>query len=292
MKILITGGGGQLAEAFSKYLGEIKTYDFKVFSRKEMDITNYQKSLKCIKEFSPNIIINTAAYTKVDDAESNKKEVFNVNKNGVFNIAKICNDFDIPLIHFSTDYVFDGKNKNPYSEEDATNPINLYGLSKLEGENSIKEITKKYLIVRISWVFSESGNNFLSSILKLADSRDSINVVSDQIGNPTSTDQVSKIIIDILPKINDNWGVYHLVQYPSTSWSEFARKIIDMAYSEGLINKKVLIKNINSSEYLTKAKRPFNSRMFSNKIQNTFNIKLDSWDSSLHKIIKNKKNEL
>ncbi len=292
MKILITGGGGQLAEAFSKNLQSLNKYDFRIFSRKEMDITDYQKSLECIKDFSPDIIINTAAYTKVDDAESFRDEAFSVNKYGALNIATICNKFDIPLIHFSTDYVFDGKNKNPYSEEDTTNPINIYGLSKLEGENSITEALKKYLIIRISWVFSENGNNFLSSIIKLADSKDSLKVVSDQIGNPTSTNEVSKVVIEILPKINDNWGVYHLVQSPSSTWSDFARNILDAAYEENLINNKVTVKNIKSIEYPAKARRPSNSRMLTSKIQNTFNLKLNSWESSLKQIIKNKKNAI
>lgn len=292
MRILITGADGQLGKSFLKNLKKSSIHVFSALNKREMDICNFENSFSVIKNFRPDIIINTAAYTQVDDAEDNEEKVFQINRDGVFNLSKICKEFDIPLIHFSTDYIFDGLKKDLYSEDDKPNPINKYGLSKLQGEEQIFKTIEKYLIIRISWVFSDFEGNFLSKILELSKLNTKIDVVSDQIGNPTSTDEVSKKIIEILPKINDNWGVYNLVQNPSVSWAEFAEKIINISFEKGFLKDKTIIKKVLSSQYKTKAKRPMNSRMSTIKICKTFNISIDSWESSLINIFSKNKNEI
>lgn len=286
MKILLTGGEGQLA---SEICREAKNHQFisiKNFSKKTLDITEAEESKKLILKESPDLIINAAAYTKVDLAESKKKDAYEINKYGVKTLASICANLDIPLIHFSTDYVFDGTGQNPWLEEDETNPVNTYGKTKLAGEEAITNICKKYLIIRTSWVFSNSSNNFVTTILNLAKEQKTIQVISDQWGGPTSASFIAKTVFEILPNIKNNWGIYNLCQLPYTNWANFAEEIIGIGYKHKLIHTKPKIEFISSKNYITAAKRPKNSRLDVKKINTLFNLKPSSWKHSLLDMLK------
>lgn len=286
MNILVTGGEGQIASAIVKEASKDPKIKITLFSKKSLDITSIKKSKKIISIINPEFIINAAAYTAVDSAELNEKKAFQVNQHGVQNLANICASLDIPLIHFSTDYIFDGTGQNPWLEEDETNPVNTYGKTKLAGEEAITNICKKYLIIRTSWVFSNSSNNFVTTILNLAKEQKTIQVVSDQWGGPTSASFIAKTVFEILPNIKNNWGIYNLCQLPYTNWANFAEEIIGIGYKHKLINTKPKIEFISSKNYVTAAKRPKNSRLDVKKINTLFNLKPSSWKHSLLDILK------
>lgn len=281
MKILLTGGEGQLASEIFCEASKHKSVSIKNYSKKSLDITKPIELQKVILNYNPDFIINAAAYTKVDLAESKKKDAYDINKYGVENLASICANLDIPLIHFSTDYVFDGSGIHPWNEEDSTNPLNTYGKTKLAGDEAITNICKKYLIIRTSWVFSNKSNNFVTTILNLAKDQKTIQVISDQWGGPTSTSYIAKTIFEILPKIKNNWGIYNLCQLPYTNWANFAEEIVKIGYKYELINTKPKVEFISSKQYITDAKRPTNSRLDVSKINTLFNLKPYSWKESL-----------
>lgn len=282
MRILVTGADGQLGQALVEVLSNNLDYNVVGLSKQQFDIVKYSNAF--LDEKKPELVINAAAYTSVDEAESNLKDAFNINHIGVKNLAISCASKNIPLIHFSTDYVFDGNKDGYWHENDDVNPLNTYGESKLAGEKEIIKHCSKFLIFRTSWVFSDKSNNFVSSILKMAKKKNAIKIVSDQWGNPTCTYEIARIITKILPDINGKWGIYNIAQGPSTNWYEFSKKIINLAKSRNLIKKEINISEINSSQYVTKAKRPKNSKLSTDKLTNVFEINIDSWESSLIKV--------
>lgn len=285
MKILITGGSGQLAQSIYETIKGKNLYSSVLFSKEELDITKIKSLKNLLVRHHPDIVINAAAYTKVDLAEREKSKAFQANEIGPKNLAKICNELNIFLVHFSTDYVFDGRKEGLWKEDDLTNPISVYGKSKLSGEKAIIENCSKYLILRTSWIFSDYPNNFVTSILNLAKKKKELNIVSDQFGNPTSSYEIAAKLIEILPIINNSYGIYNFAQMPPTNWADFAEEITGKAYNIGLLKDRIKINKINSIDYPTKAVRPYNSKLCTKKFLSEFNVDINSWQFSLEKVL-------
>ena len=290
MKILLTGSNGQVGFELNKKLsalGELIATD-----REELDLTNLNAIRNFIDQTKPDIIINPAAYTAVDKAESEPDLAYRINTLAPEVLADKARELDIPLVHFSTDYVFDGLKKEAYVETDKTNPQSVYGKTKCEGEEKIRA-HHKHIILRTSWVFGSHGNNFLKTILRLIQEKDSLNIVSDQWGSPASASMLSdvtfKIVDGILKNKNFNdYGTYHVTNDGETNWHAYASLIASEAMKS---NVKVTcapdkIHPILTSEYPTAAKRPFNSRLNTDKLKKTFMLELPHWESEVKRVIK------
>ena len=267
-----------------------------VASDKEIDITDY----KILEDFSKNQskkiewIINCAAYTQVDKAEEERELAFKMNRDGVKNIANVALEKQVKLIHISTDYVFEGRKKEEkkkkgergdfaYYEDDETNPLSVYGKSKLAGEKEIKNILNEYFIIRTAWLYGLNGPNFVYSMLRLFKERDLLKVVDDQWGSPTYTADLAEAILKIIKNGSDKFGVYHFTNEGVINWYEFDRAIYDKAKKLGLLggNRKVEIKAIKTEEYPTAAVRPRYSVLSKDKIKREFNLKIRNWDEAL-----------
>lgn len=288
MKITVFGSNGQLGQTFKDYF-ERSRYDFTFLTKDDLDISNENEVKDFFKLNKSNIIINCAAYTRVDEAESNEALCYGVNISALEYIAKECYLNNCYLIHFSTDYVFDGFSHAPYSEDDITSPLSVYGKSKLLGEQVIYRSGCRFCILRCSWLFSEYGHNFLKTILRACQEKSALSVVSDQFGSPTFThdiaNAVDKIIHQIsLDKIED--GVFHFSGMPYCSWSEFAENISRKAFELNFSSKPISINRINSSEFTTIAPRPKNSMLSSKKILLRYGIKPSDWLSGIDIVIK------
>jgi dTDP-4-dehydrorhamnose reductase len=253
-----------------------------------MDISNQDVVFKVIDEIKPDVIINSAAYTAVDKAETDVELAYAVNEVGAGNLAKAANKIGAALVHISTDYVFDGTKNRPYVESDPVNPIGIYGKSKLAGEMRVKSFCNRHIILRTSWVFGQHGNNFVKTMLRLGRSHDRLSIVGDQFGGPSYSGDIAEAIINIVDMMNNgselDWGTYHYSGKPYVSWFEFAQKVFSKAKNEGLIEQIPLLLPIPSSEYPTPAKRPQNSRLCCNKIKQTFDINPSDWIAALEKI--------
>ncbi len=290
MKILLTGSNGQVGFELNKKLsalGEVIATD-----REELDLKNLHAIRTFIDQIKPEIIINLAAYTAVDKAESEPDLAYQINTLAPEVLADKARELDIPLIDFSTDYVFDGLKKEAYVETDKTNPQSVYGKTKFDGEEKIRTHTK-HIILRTSWVFGSHGNNFLKTILRLIQEKESLNIVGDQWGSPASSSMLSdvtfKIVDTILKNKNFNdYGTYHVTSDGETNWHQYASLI-----ASELIKLDVKIKcgpdqihSILTSEYPTAAKRPLNSRLNTNKIKKTFMLELPHWESEVKKVLR------
>jgi len=290
LKIVLLGKNGQVG---SNILKKNKDYLFNLFSfsRRELDISNFQDFESKINIIKPDVIVNATAYNFVDLAEENETDAFKVNQDALDFISTFCNKLNIPLIHISTDFVFDGNSSQPYKEDDKVNPLNIYGKSKVGGEDVIKKNLDKHIIIRTSWVFSEIGSNFLKTILKLLETKKSISIINNQIGSPTSANSISDIIMKILKIYSNNkslkWGTYHFSGYPYCSWYDFANEISSQYLKfSGSLNCASLVP-IDSESYNSKALRPKNSRLNCSKINKIFGFKQDDWKESLNVIIRN-----
>ncbi len=283
-KILITGCDGQLGTALQNDIGQ-NNYDIIAASRSTMDITDMVSITDAIAHFTPDIIINTAAYTAVDKAESAEVECMRINHVGAQNIAIACQTNKIPLIHVSTDYVFDGSKHQPIAEDEIANPINIYGKSKWLGEEAIRKHTEEYIILRVSGVFSEYGNNFLKTMLRLAAERDELSLVSDQITCPTYAGNIAKVIYSLAKNL-DKWGTYHYCDSPPVSWYEFANSIINTAKQHTALRVQN-VKPIKASEYVTAAKRPAYSVLECSKINIDYGISQADWMDSVNTLVRN-----
>jgi dTDP-4-dehydrorhamnose reductase len=255
---------------------------------KEIDINNLNELFIFANGKGIDWIINCSAYTSVDMAEDESDKAFSVNDTGVGNISRVAKEIGAKLIHISTDYVFDGEKNGYYTEDDDTNPIGVYGKSKLAGELRLKQTLDKYFIIRIAWLYGKHGKNFPYTMLRLFKERDELNIVSDQKGTPTYTRSVAEVISKILKSDSKAYGVYHFTNEGETNWYEFARTILEMGKKYGLIdaNKKVNIKPISTEEYPTKAKRPKNSKMSKEKLKRSFNVNILHWRKALEEFIK------
>ena len=265
-------------------------------SDKEVDISDYKVLEKFGKDKKIKWVINCAGYTKVDKAEEEIDEAFRINKDGVRNIALFSAKRQIRLIHISTDYVFDGRQEGDavaYREDDETNPINIYGKSKLAGEEEIKKILEEYFIIRTAWLYGLQGNNFIYTMLRLFKERNLVKVVEDQWGSPTYTVNLAGAILKIIEDDSVSYGIYHFTNEGMTSWYEFARTIYKKAKKLGLIedNKKVEIQSIKTEEYPTAARRPRYSGLSKEKIKREFDLKIRDWDKALEDFLVSLKEE-
>jgi dTDP-4-dehydrorhamnose reductase len=290
MKILLTGSNGQVGFELNKKLralGEVIATD-----REELDLTNIDAIRTFIDQTRPDIIINPAAYTAVDKAESEPDLAYQINTLAPEVLADKASELDIPLIHFSTDYVFDGLKKEAYVETDKTNPQSVYGKTKCEGEEKIRTHTK-HIILRTSWVFGCHGNNFLKTILRLITEKESLNIVGDQWGSPASASMLSDVTLKIVDmtlknKNFNDYGTYHVTNDGETNWHAYASFISSEAMK---LNVKIKcgpdqIHSILTSEYPTAAKRPFNSRLNTDKLKKTFMLELPHWESEVKKVLR------
>lgn len=271
MKILVTGYGGQLGYDIVR-IGEVKGYTVKGLSRSDLDITNEIEVFKLVRFEKPDAVIHCAAYTAVDKAEEDKETAWKVNVEGTKYLAKVSKEVNAKFVYISTDYVFDGKGEIPFKETESPNPTGYYGLTKYEGEQKIMEIIENWFIVRISWVFGINGNNFIKTMLELAETRDELNVVGDQIGSPTYTYDLALLLLEMVQ--SEKYGLYHASNEGFCSWAEFAREIFKQA------NLKVKVNSITSEEYPTKAVRPKNSRMSKNALVENGFTTLPTWQEA------------
>ena len=280
MKLLVTGVKGQLGYDVVKEC-ELRGIEAVGVDVEEMDITDPLKVDQVISLGNFDGVIHCAAWTAVDKAEDEIDLCRKVNVDGTRNIANVCKKLDVPMMYFSTDYVFDGQGDRPWEEYDKRNPLNVYGLTKYEGELEVEKL-KKHFIVRISWVFGYNGNNFVKTMLRLGKERGAVSVVSDQIGSPTYTFDLAKLVVDMIQ--TDKYGIYHATNEGICSWYEFACEIFKQA------NLDVRVTPVDSSAFPVKAKRPNNSRMAKSRLDENGFKRLPSWEDALKRYLKVIKN--
>ena len=293
MKVIVLGKDGQLGQCLSQQLSSsalesnIAAFTAQLFAKSECDLSNFQQLYEMFLTHAPDVIINAAAYTAVDAAEDNAELADTLNHKAVSHLATLCKDFDSTLIHISTDYVFDGRGKLPYAEDEPTAPQGLYGKTKLLGENAITASKCKHIIIRSAWIFSEHGSNFLKTMLRLGGEREHISVVDDQLGSPTYAQDLARAIIATLPYIAGNkcsWGIYHYAGNSVVSWFEFAQQIFSSAQSLGLKIPKTLTA-IQTAEYPTPVPRPAYSALNSKLFTQTFAIDASDWRAAVNKTL-------
>ena len=276
--ILVTGANGQLGQCFKKQGKKFPNFRFLFCSSKELDITSRESVKLFFREHKIDYCINCAAYTNVEQAENDQEKAFLVNAEGAGNIAKVCKEFGTTLFHFSTDYVFNGKSKRPYKEADEIDPINVYGASKLKGEESIKEVLKESFIFRTSWLYSEFGHNFYNTILRRAEDKAELNITTTQLGTPTNANDLAEYILIIIASESRKYGIYHFSNEGEATWYEFAEEILK--YS-----KKMDRVNLNKTGfYKTLAERPDYSVLSKEKTISSFGP-IKDWKISLHHLI-------
>jgi len=285
MKVLITGCHGQVG---TELMALAKAYEHKVigFDHDTLDITDQQAVQSCVQTESPDVVINAAAYTAVDKAEDDKDTAMAVNATAVSYLAQTCKMLDIPLVHISTDYVFDGSKKDAYIESDIASPLNIYAKTKLEGEILVRSLCEKYYILRTSWMFSVHGNNFVKTMLRLGAEREELGIVADQRGKPTWAREIARVIYEVLASHKNAWGIYHIAQPNAVTWFDFAQSIFAEAKQQGLPLNVEKVNAITTADFPTPAKRPENSELDCNKLETTFNIKLQPWREPLVEVIR------
>ena len=285
-KFLITGANGQVGYCLTQQLQD--EHEILAVGRNELDITDQSAVKKAIENFCPNVIINAAAHTAVDRAETEIELSKAINVKGPQYLAEAAKSVGAAILHISTDYVFDGQRAGKYKESDATDPQGVYGRTKLEGEQAVAAANDKFIVLRTAWVFGEHGNNFVKTMLRLAKTRDTLGVVADQVGGPTYAGDIAKALIQIAEKIiageKVEYGVYHLTGEPYVSWYEFAKTIFAEAVSQNVLEKSPLVNAITTADYPTPAKRPANSCLDLTKIQQVFGIQPSDWQKALKNI--------
>lgn len=309
MRILVTGARGQLGKAvIRELLGENQDFDFKLMltvsndaswnslynwmkdeglsdARAEitaLDIRDYYLVKVALSSFMPDVVINCVAYTAVDDCEDHEEEARLVNETGVKNLALAAKEIGAVLVHISTDYVFDGNGTSPYTEDEEVNPVNAYGRTKALGERAVFENMEKYFIIRTAWLYGE-GKNFVKTMISLSEKNKTLRVVSDQIGSPTSANELARFIVYLIQ--TDKYGIWHGVCDGSTSWYEFTKEIMKLTGKE-----EVEVLSIKSEEYQTKAKRPYFSVLSNKKMHNETDFKIKSWEEALKEYLQKNKN--
>lgn len=276
-EFVVLGGNGQLGRSFSSFLGERAL----CFSRAQIDL-NKPDFVRALDGLQPRVLINAAAYTQVDKAEGEgKAEAFRVNAEAVGELASWCAARGVLLVHYSTDYVFDGSGDKPRTEEAAPAPLNHYGASKLAGEMAIAAAGGKYLIFRTSWLYDSQGKNFLTTMLRLFDEKESVSVVGDQFGAPTYVPHLAQATLSALTAETVSSGVYHLCSSGVTSWHGFAQSIFALAKKRDSGVRCRQVVSIPSSEYPTPAKRPLNSRLDCSKVMRLLGVGMPAWEEGL-----------
>lgn len=281
LKILITGANGQLGNEFRSLSAKYPGDSFIFLTRQELSIDNADNVRQVLQEHNPHWVVNCAAYTAVDKAETEKELAMAINAEGAGTLAAVCKELGSRFIHISTDYVFDGSSASPYREDAATGPINTYGQTKLRGEELVLSNNSDAMIIRTSWVYSYFGNNFVKTMLRLMNERESINVVSDQVGSPTYAADLAAAIMQIIhsnPNGNAK-GIFHYSNEGEISWYQFAQAIKELTGSSCNVNP------IPSSQYPTPAKRPQYSLLDKSRIRNAFHLEIPHWKKSLEACI-------
>ncbi|MEC7310078.1 dTDP-4-dehydrorhamnose reductase [Vibrio crassostreae] len=288
MRILITGCYGQVGSSLTEQLANNENITVRALDRQHLDITNQDAVNVAVTEFKPTIIINAAAHTAVDKAEEEVALSYAINRDGPKYLAQAAQSVGAAILHISTDYVFEGNKAGEYVETDATNPQGVYGKSKLAGEIAVAEACDKHIILRTAWVFGESGNNFVKTMLRLGENRDALSIVGDQFGGPTYAGDIANALSQIAKRINQGdaveYGVYHYSGLPHVSWFDFADTIFDIAVEQNVLAKKPALTSIITDQYPTPAKRPSNSRLNTEKITLDFSVEASDWKVALKNI--------
>ena len=277
MKLLVTGVKGQLGYDVCKVLSA-RGIEHRGVDIEDFDITNAQAAHDYIAAYRPDGVIHCSAWTAVDRAEDELEKVRAVNAEGPRNIASACKEIGAKLVYISTDYVFPGTGDRFYEPDDPTGPLGAYGVTKLEGEQAVQALLERYFIVRVSWVFGKNGNNFVRTMLRLAETKSELNVVCDQIGSPTYTADLAPLLCDMV--VTDKYGIYHATNEGICSWAEFAEEIFRLA------GKRVKVNLVPTSEYPTRAARPLNSRMSKAKLEEMGFSRLPDWHDALTRYLR------
>lgn len=287
MRVLVTGSGGQVGRLLVRQL-EKTDWELMACDRAGLDITSKLDVFNVIEEFKPDVIINAAAYTAVDMAEKDKRNAYKVNGDGPKYLAQAASISGSVLFHISTDYVFSGDKKGLYIESDEANPKGVYGLSKLSGEQAVHEFCHKSIVLRTSWVFGEVGGNFVKTMLRLAQDRDELRIVSDQYGGPTYAGDIANTLLLMIQHLESNgdleWGTFHYSGHPYVSWYEFAQEIFKSAVRHKCLSVPPKLTPIRTEEYPTAAKRPSNSILDCGKIKNQMDILPSDWLRELNNV--------
>ena len=285
-KFLITGAKGQVGYCLTQQLQG--KHEILAVDRDELDITDQSAVKNAVENFRPDVIINAAAHTAVDRAETEVELSEAINVKGPQYLAEAAKDVGATILHISTDYVFDGQREGKYKETDATDPQGVYGKTKLEGEQAVSKANDKFIVLRTAWVFGEHGNNFVKTMLRLAKTRNTLGVVADQIGGPTYAGDIAASLIHIAEKAiageSVQYGIYHFTGEPYVSWCDFAKAIFDEAVSQNVLEKAPFVNAITTADYPTPAKRPANSCLDLTKIQQVFGIQPSDWKKALKNI--------
>ena len=277
MKVLVTGAKGQLGTDLMNELAKRGIEGIGV-DVEEMDITDAEACRRVIQASGADAVIHCAAYTAVDAAEDNVELCRRINGEGTRNVAQACKEADVKLMYISTDYVFDGQGTRPWEPDDERHPLNVYGQTKYEGELAVEERSDKYFIVRIAWVFGVAGKNFIKTMLRLGKERGAVSVVDDQVGSPTYTHDLARLLVDMIQ--TDKYGRYHATNEGLCSWYEFAKEIFRQAGMD------VPVTPVSSSEFPAKATRPSNSRMSKEKLSDNGFERLPAWQDALGRFLK------
>ena len=274
--VLVTGATGQLGSDIVKELNSRGIHNIGIGSA-DLDITDDEAVFNFFNSYKFAYVIQCAAYTKVDMAEDDKDANYSINVRGTSNIVSQCYKYNIPMVYFSTDYIFGGDGDKPYKEDDNANPLGEYANAKYQAEQEVKKLDR-YYIVRISWVFGKNGNNFIKTMIKLSETRKELNIVSDQIGSPTYTVDLASAVVDMIG--TEKYGVYHLTNEGYVSWADFAREIFKKT------NRDIVVHDVTTEEYNAKAKRPKNSRLDKSKYLNAGFKKMPTWQDALDRYLK------
>jgi dTDP-4-dehydrorhamnose reductase len=278
--IIVIGGNGQLGQCLQDVVKAVQQpFNYIFLSQAELNLCRPEQVQAVFEAHRPLFCINCAAYTAVDQAEEDQESAHEINERAVKSLAEICASFNTTLVHISTDFVFDGSSGIPLTEESITNPINIYGLSKLKGEQAISQAMDNYYIIRTSWLYSEKANNFCKTMLKLAQIKDHLQVIFDQVGTPTYAVDLAKCIVFMLNSKVNAYGTYHYSNEGVASWYDFAKAIFEFAEVD------IDVSPVKSSAFVTKAKRPHYSVLDKTKIKNTFGLTIPYWRESLNQCI-------
>lgn len=281
MRLLIAGWQGQVARGLVEMAPGDPHVTACAVGRPALDICEAKTIERAMVNTGPDVVINSAAYTAVDKAESEAEQAFRMNRDGAKALAEAAARRNVPIIHISTDYVFDGSKSEPYREDDAPGPVTVYGRSKLEGEQAVREANPRHVIVRTAWVHSATGNNFIKTMLRLAGERDELRVVDDQHGNPTYAPHLCSAILNIARQIKGRseddavWGLYHAAGQGTTTWCGLARAVMRLSGERG--GPSVPVRPITTADYPTAAARPANSALDCSKLKDAFGLELPSW---------------
>ncbi|EAP86980.1 dTDP-4-dehydrorhamnose reductase [Croceibacter atlanticus] len=277
--ILVTGANGQLGTCIKAIANNYPSCNVVFEDSSSLDITNRNQVVQYMSNSQFDYIINCAAYTAVDLAEDNKEKAFEINAKAVENLTIACKRFSSTLLHVSTDFVFDGKKNAPYLERDSTHPLNYYGASKLNGEQIIQQALSKYVIIRTSWLFSEFGNNFVKTMVRLGQEKKELSIVADQYGSPTYAIDLAHILLTFIASSSTSYGLYHFSNHGATTWYNFAAEIFKLQ------NQDIRLHKTTSKQFASRAIRPKYSVLETKKVKETLNVEIRNWQSALKEMI-------